>query len=233
MAMRTAVHRRIVRIALVGAGGLVAVLVLAQLALPTIAARIARDRIAKYGTVRSVSVSALPAIQLLWGSAQSASINAGSLRMSQSQADALLPQLRGIARVDLTADSLQIGSFRLRDARLRKRDAELYIVGTLGQSDLQSTLPAGVQARPLASAAGRVEMLVSGSVLGFGVSVRALLDAREGKLIAQPQGLPFAGLARITVFSDPGLAVQRFGLTILPDRAGEAAYGVRLTARLR
>jgi hypothetical protein len=231
MPMRIA-NRRLSRILLACAGGLLAVLLIAQLALPAIAARIARDRIAKYGTVRSVSVSALPAIQLLWGSAQSARISTGSLRMSQSQADALLPQMQGIARLDLSAASIQVGPFKLHSAQIAKRGAELYVQGTLEQSDLQSALPTGVQARPLASGEGSVEMLVSGSLLGVGASLHAVLGAQEGKLVAQPQGLPFAGLARITVFSDPRLSVQSFDLTILPDTGGQASYRVRLEARL-
>lgn len=212
---------------------LVALLVLAQLALPTIAARIARDRIAKYGTVRSVSVSALPAIQLLWGSAQSAQVKAGALRMSESQADALLPQMQGIARVDLDAESLQIEPFRLSDARLRKRGTALHVEGILTQSDLQAALPAGVQARPLASSQGSVAMQLSGSLLGFGVSVRAVVLADEGKLVAQPQGIPLGDLARLTVFSDPRLSVQSFGLTILSSEGQQARYRVVLTAHLR
>jgi hypothetical protein len=220
--------RRVRRVILLLVGGIVAVLLLAQLALPTIAARIARDRIAKYGTVRSVSVSALPAIQLLWGNAQSARVKAGALRMSESQADALLPQIQGIASVDLSAESLQIEPFRLSDALLRKRGAELHVEGVLTQADLQ----AGVQARPLASGQGSVEMRLSGSLLGFGVSVRALLLAGEGKLLAEPQGIPFGGLARVTIFSDPRLSVQSFGLTILSSQGGQARYRVVLTARL-
>jgi hypothetical protein len=217
---------------LASAAGLLAVLLLAQLVLPAIAARIARERIAKYGTVRSVSVSALPAIQLLWGSAQSARIRAGSLRMSQAQADQMLPQLQGIDRVDMSAASFQVGALKLHAAQLAKRGNELYVQGTLEHSDLQSALPTGVDARPLASAQGSVEVLVSGSLLGVAASLRAVLSAQEGKLIAQPQGLPFAGLARITVYSDPRLYLQSFDLTILPGHGAEASYRVRLTATL-
>ncbi|HVR04484.1 MAG TPA: LmeA family phospholipid-binding protein [Solirubrobacteraceae bacterium] len=226
-------RHRVRRIALVVAGGVLAVLVVAQLALPVIAARIARDRIARYGTVRSVSVSAWPAIQLLWGSAQSAHVRAGALSMSQSQADGLLPQMAGIERLRLSAESLQIGPFRLHDAELEKHGSDVTVEGVLEQSDLQAALPAGVQARPLASGRGAVEMLLSGSLLGVGVSVHAVVAAGEGKLVAEPQGLPFAGLARVTIFSDPRLAVRDFALTILAPAAGQARYRVQLAARLR
>ena len=55
------------RIAAGLAGAIALVLVLAQLLLPGIAASRISSRVGKYGTVESVSVSAWPAIELLWG----------------------------------------------------------------------------------------------------------------------------------------------------------------------
>lgn len=231
-------RRKLVRVALVAAGAIVAALVVAQLALPAIAARIARDRIARYGTVRSVSVSAVPAIQLLWGSAQSARVVAGSLDMTEAQVDSLLPQLSGIERVRLTAESFQLGSFRLHRVRLEKHGQELSVEGVLEPSDLQAALPAGVHAQLLAGGDGGAEVLLGGSLFGFGVTVRASLGVAEGKLIAQPRGLPFAGLAQITVFSDPRLYVESLDVTGPSGGgggSGEAdggSYRVQLGARL-
>ena len=83
------------------------------------------------------------------------------------------------------------------------------------------------------STGGVVEMRLSGSLFGFGASVLALLSVQGGALVAQPQGIPFAGLARITVFSDPHIAVQGFDLTSLPAGPhGEAGYALHLRARL-
>ena len=52
-----------------GSAGLA--LVLAQLFLPRIAASRISSRVGSYGKVSSVSVSALPAMELLWGDADS------------------------------------------------------------------------------------------------------------------------------------------------------------------
>ena len=228
-------RRRVPRVALVAAGAIAAALLVAQLALPAIAARIARDRIARYGTVRSVSLSAFPAIQLLWGSAQSARIVAGSLDMTEAQADSLLPQLSGIERVQLTADSFQMGAFRLQRVRLEKHGGELTLDGTLEPSDLRAALPAGVNAQLLGGGQGSAEVLLGGSLFGFGVTVRATLGVAEGKLVAQPRGLPFAGLAQITVFSDPRLQLQSLDVTSENggDGSGGESFRVRLGARLR
>ena len=55
-------------------------LVLAQLLLPRIAASRISSRVGRYGTVQSVSVSAWPAVELLWGHADSVRVKAGASR---------------------------------------------------------------------------------------------------------------------------------------------------------
>jgi hypothetical protein len=232
MASMRIARGRATRIVLVLAGGAVVVLAAAQLALPAIAARIARGQLAKYGTVRSVSLRAFPAIELLWGQAQSADIRAGDLRMSFSQFDGLLPRMRGIERIDMSADSLRVGPLRMSEVDTRKRGAELSTSGTITQADLQGALPAGVQARLVEGPGGEVEVRVSGSIFGVGVSVSALLGAQEGKLIAQPEGFPLAGLAHVTLFSDPGLYVQAVGLRPASNATG-SGYRLTLQAKLR
>lgn len=225
------VTRRPLRIALWVAGGLLVALVVAQLVLPGIAARIARDQIGKYGAVRSVSVRAFPAIELLWGRADSASVRAGDLRMSVSQLDGLMPRMRGIERLDMSASSLRVGLFGLRGVTVRKRGEELQLHGTIDRADVQSALPAGVQAQLAEDAQGAVEVRVSGSLFGVSATLSATLSAQDGKLVAQPQGIPFAGLARLTVFSDPHLYVQSVGLTRERGQAG-GSYTLTLRARL-
>lgn len=218
------------RVALVVSATVVVVLVLAQFILPAIAARIARDQIGKYGTVRSVRVRAFPAVELLWGHAQSATVQAGELRMSDSQFDGLLPRMRGIEKIDISADSFQLGPWRVRDMRAEKRGEEFEMHGRLTQADLQSALPAGVAANVVGSSEGGVEVRVGGSLFGVGASILARLSAQDGKLVAQPQGLPFAGLARITLFSDPRLAIQSFDLSAAQS---EESYALTLRAKLR
>ena len=61
---------------------MVLALALAQLLLPGIAASRISSRVGRYGEVQSVSVSAWPAVKLLWGSADSVTVRARSLRVS-------------------------------------------------------------------------------------------------------------------------------------------------------
>ncbi len=231
MGMRTGA-RKPVRMALWVAGGVLVLLVVLQLVLPGIAARIARDQIGKYGVVRSVSVSAFPAIELLWGHAESASVRAGDLRMSVSQLDGLMPRMRGIERLDLSATSLRMGQLKLRDVAVRKRAGEIELHGTIDQADVQGALPVGVQAQLAEDAQGAVEVRVTGSLFGVGATLSATLAAEDGRLVAQPKGIPFAGLARLTLFSDPRLYVESVGLRHEQGEAG-GSYAVTLRARLR
>ncbi len=221
--------RRSTRIALAAAGVVVLLLVLAQLLLPTVAARIARGQIEKYGPVRSVSVHAFPAIELLWGHAQSARIDTGELRMSVSQFDGLLPRLRSIERVDMTIAGLALGSLRAQHVHVSTRGDALQLQATVTTADVQSALPPGIQATLVPSpSGGGVAIHVTGSLFGIGASLLATLAAQEGKLIAAPQGVPFASFARVTVFSDPHVFVQDVALASGPG-AGDYTLTLRAT----
>jgi len=210
------------------AGTVVVVLVLAQLVLPALAASRIRARVGRYGTVLSVSVSAFPAIRLLWKSADSVTVRAASLHATPAQTASLLSEARGMHDLDLSAASVREGPLELHDASLRKRGDALSGEATLAQADVRAALPAGVEIQLLGSADGAVRVRVSGGLFGVGASVNAVVSAQDGKLVAQPQGLPFAGLARITLFSNPHVVVQGVSATAVPG-----GYRLTMTATLR
>ncbi len=83
------------RIAAFLAGAALLVLALAQLLLPRIAAERISSRVGRYGSVESVSVSAWPAVKLLWGSVDSVRVRARHLSLSPAQAAKLLWEARG------------------------------------------------------------------------------------------------------------------------------------------
>ncbi|MGD1058944.1 MAG: hypothetical protein ABR992_16185, partial [Solirubrobacteraceae bacterium] len=59
--------------------GLIVLLALAQVVLPRIAVSRIESRVGRYGKVQSVSVSAWPAVELLWGHVGSVHVRAKSL----------------------------------------------------------------------------------------------------------------------------------------------------------
>ena len=236
----TSRRRRATRIVLGTAGGIVAVLALAQLLLPGLAAQRVRSQLGRYGTVRSASVSAFPAIELLWGSAQSATLSAGALSMGVSQASELLWKARGVQRIDLHAESMRVGPLTMHHVSSEKRGEELYTSGSITEADLRAALPGSTAVQPLGSTPEGVEMRVSGSLFGVGASVDVLLSASEGKLVAQPRGIPFAGLVKLTLLSDPHMYVQAFDLSSPASAGGDPAgaegdssYLMRIWAKLR
>lgn len=232
--MRTS-PRKVVWIALGLAGGVVVVLGLAQLVLPRLAAQRVRSQIGRYGAVRSTSVSAFPAIELLWGDAQSATVSAGSLNMTPAQANELLWKSRGVQRVNMHAESMRVGSFTLHDASWRKRGDRLTMSGQLSEADLRSSLPGSTGFALVGSNASGVSMRVSGSLFGLTASVDVQLSAMEGKLIAQPEGVSFAGLVKVTLLSAPHMYVQSFGLTEAPSggESADSSYHMSIGARLQ
>ena len=74
----------------------------------------------KYGTVRSVSVTAWPAVELLWGRAGSVDVRAGKVQLSTAQMAKLLGEARGAESLYVTAESLKAGPLQLESATLQK-----------------------------------------------------------------------------------------------------------------
>src|SRR5271167_3644190 len=104
--------RRRRRLALLLVGGVVLALALAQVFLPRIAASRISSRLGRYGRVESVSVKAWPAVELLWGHADSATVRAGGLALSTAQTANLLWEARGFRDIDLTASSARVGRLK-------------------------------------------------------------------------------------------------------------------------
>jgi hypothetical protein len=226
----------------IGLAGIVLVLGVSQLVLPRIAARVLRDRVAKYGEVRSASVSALPAIQLLWGSADSARVDAGRIAISPHQLVQLLTESRAVGDLDVRASTVDLldpgfgaGVVSLSDAVLEKHREMLEISALLRKAALQAALPEGVQVGVLAGQGGSVQVHASGQLFGFRAALYADVEAVEGKLLLAPKNPLLAGLARITLFSDPRMAILGVSATPVGGESGgaQSAWRLRLRARLR
>ena len=194
------------RIAAGLAGAIALVAVLAQLFLPGIAASRISSRVGRYGTVESVSVSAWPAIKLLWGRADSVTVRAGRLTISPKQTAKLLWEARGAATMRVTAPLVQEGRLRLRDVSVRKRGSLLTAEAQMTQADVSAALPPGLSVRLLASSAGNVKVKATGGLFGLSASVEAVAGPNEGKLIARPLGFLLGGV-RLVLFSDPHVQV--------------------------
>lgn len=219
-----------VRITLWLVGALLALLVLAQVFLPKIAVSRIRSRVGRYGTVQSVSVSAWPALKLLWGSVDSVRVKAGSLTLSPAQAGKLLWEARGTGNMDVSAESVKVGPLRVSDASLRKRGSALTAQALASEADVRAALPAGFGVRLLRSEGGEVEVQATGGLFGVNASVNAVAGASNGKLVAHPLGFLIEGL-RLTLFADPHVFVEGVGASVEGEQP--LSYRLTMSARLR
>jgi LmeA-like phospholipid-binding len=183
----------------------------------------------RYGAVQSVSVSAWPALKLLWGDADSVDVHAKRLAMSPAQAAALLWEGRGVADMRLNAESVSLESLRLSNARLRKRGSALNAEALVSEAAVQAALPAGFGVRLLRSGGGQVEVQATGALFGVGASVNAVALAQEGKLVAHPLGFLLEAL-HLTLFSDRHVYVEGVGASVHGEHP--LSYALSMSARL-
>jgi hypothetical protein len=214
------------------AGAIVLVLVLAQVFLPGIAASRVRVRVGKYGTVRSVTVKAWPAVELVWGQAESVKVTAGSLRISPAQTVKLLEEAKGVKSMSLTAESVRIGPLRLRGVSFEKHGDALRGQAWISRAGAREALGKDVEVQLLSSHDGQVEVSASGGIFGVKASVDAVARAQEGKLVVHPLGFLLEGL-KLTLFANPHVRVEGVGAVAAVEPSGTAAgYGLSMWASL-
>lgn len=194
---------------------IVLLLVVAQLVLPGIAAHRLRDRLAKSGTVLDVQVDAFPAIELLWHQADHVVVRMATYTASQSALSHTLSQVGDVGSLDASANRLSTGLLTLRNATLHKRGSELTGTATITEADLRSSLPVLDSVQPVASAGGELTLQGTATLLGVTATVDATVRPQNGALIVSPD-VPFGGLATITLFSNPTIAVGGVAASPLP-----------------
>ncbi len=236
MALRSSRRRALIVASYVVAAP-VLVVVLAQAVLPTLAAHRVKAQVAKYGSVESVSVKAFPAIELLWGKADSVDVAAGSLSVPSSEVAKLLWESHGVSDVTMSARAATLtaiptlaNGITVTDLHTEKRGSEIRASASLTQRQLDEALPSGFRIEPIGSSNGQIEARASGGLFGVQTTIDAIVKVSEGRLVTQPKGLPFGGFVTLTLFSDPHLRVRSVGLSV--ERADPLTYGLSLRGSL-
>jgi hypothetical protein len=216
--------RRLIGIA--AAAVVLLVLVLAQLLLPGIAADQLRDRLDRNGKVVSVSVSAFPAIELLWHDADKVVVRLESYHSSIARLSRLLDEAGGVSTVDASAGVLTTGLLTVHNATLVKHGEQLTARASVSEVDLRAAVPFLQSVQPIASGNGQLILRGTGSLAGFSGSIDATVAAQNGKLVVVPN-IPFVGgLLTLTLFNDPRVRVV--GVAATPT-----ATGFTVSARAR
>jgi hypothetical protein len=216
------------RLAVLGVVVLVVVLLgVAQLVLPGIAAHRIRSQLDRYGQVRSVSVSAFPAVELLWHHADSVTVDLDSFRASGAALSDRLRQLHDVGTVHASAARATVGLLTVRDARLVKHGSSLVATARVTDADLKGALPIVRSVTPVASSGGQLTLRGTADVLGGSVAVDFSVRVSRGDLVVSPD-VPFGAVATVTAFAEPDVHV-----TGISAAAVSGGFTVRATATLR
>lgn len=213
------------RIAVGALGTAIGLLAAAQLVLPPLAERRVRDDLDDRGRVRSVEVSALPAVKLLWGRADRVEVRMDSYRSGQAPLADAVARAHATGELDARTAELRVGPLVLRDARLTKDGDRLDGTAILRETDLVAALPPYLDVRPVGADAGGLVLDGSATLLGASVRARARVRARDGAVVVEPEA---ALLPSLAVFSDPRVQVRQVG-----GRLGEAELALTASAALR
>jgi hypothetical protein len=217
--------RRIAALAVVAL--IVLVLGVGQLVLPGIAANNLRDRLARSGQVLEVQVHAFPAIKLLWHHADRVVIRMGTYRSAPGPLGNSLGQTADVGSLDASAREVHAGLLTLRNASLHKRGHTLTGTAEVTEADLRASLPILQSLTPVASGGGQLTLQGTASLFGVSATVDATVKAAQnGTLVVVPD-VPLGGLATVTVFSNPHVAVQSVSATSTPS-----GFTVTATGRL-
>jgi hypothetical protein len=229
--MRGGGPSRSTRVALSVVAGVVLLLVLAQVFLPLIAASRISSRVGKYGRVKSVSVTAWPAVKLLWGSVDSVNVQATSLTLTPAETAKLIWEARDVSEMHITAPLAKEGPLQLRDVSFHKHGNALSATALTSEADVKAALPEGFGVQLLSSEAGKVQVRASGGLFGVDASVDAVAEPSNGKLVVHPAGLLLEGI-QLTLFADPHVYVEGVGAIAVADGAAGQSYRLSMTARV-
>lgn len=213
---------------LAGGGVVVAVLalvVIAQLVLPGIAERRVRDELKTLGANSDVKVEAFPAVKLLFGQIDSVTAALGRSESSASEVADLLAMTDGIDELRISADAIKVSDLALGATTLTKDGDGLSARTSLRERDLRRFLPPGIRVRSISSRDGELALLGSFEAFGISLTGPARVSPEAGAIVLVPEGVPLAGLARVTIFSDPRVAVERLGAEQAQGRVELSAEG--------
>ena len=197
---------RIGRGILIGLGVLLLLVVVAQFALPPIAEKVVRESLEPPDRGVSVSLSSFPAVALLFGHADSATLHIEEARPSgRGGLEKLLARASHVDNLTSTVGKMYIGPLELTHVTFTKREAAVAAEAEVTRHAIDQILPGGVHVSATDVSEG-LRLTLSTSVLGHTVSFPAKLAATNGALEVAPD-LPVFDAVRISVFDDPGVVV--------------------------
>ncbi len=203
-------------------GLLCAALAAAQVLLPRVAEGRIRANLGEQSTGLKVDVHASPAIKMLLGKVDRVKIRADELRADDSPSappvDELLSRAGAISQLDVRIGEVQApAGVRVRDVAVRKDGDAISVRAGLDLARLKAVMPAGIDLKPLPAPDGEIRLGGSASPFGEKIGAGVRLIARDGAVVMQPEGLPFASLVSVPVFSSDRISVDGLGASPAGD----------------
>lgn len=106
---------------------------------------------------------------------------------------------------ELRVDELVRDGVTLRSVLIRRQGEAIAAQATLDPAALASVAPAGVRLHYAAQDDGSVVLEGKAEKFGLSVPVSVRVEAQDGRVVAQPQGVP---IDPVTLFDDPRLLVN-------------------------
>ena len=208
------------RRALLAVAGLVVLaLIAAQLLLPGVAEQRLKSDLERQASAVEVSVSAFPAVKLLFGRADDVTLDIANLRPDETGDEGeslpdLLAETRKGGKLDVHVKVLEDRLLRVEDVRLKKNGNALTAVVTLRKSDVDAALPAELELVDREVPNG---LAVAGSTDVFGELIEAeanIFADDDGSLVLEPSDDLLGELVSVPIFEDDRVAVDSISAQI-------------------
>jgi len=202
---------------------------LGQLILPAIAADRIRDSLASHATGVQVSVSATPALELLFGHADRVTVHIDRLYPLRKRAKlgSLFARMAGTDDLAVSVEHAVLGGVALQHIVLTKRGAQLVGRATVTRAAIEAALPLELQIAERSPNPQTLLLSASTNVLGHTVAGTAIVTVESGRLVIAPDN-PLLGFLHLTLFDDPRVDVQT-----LSARSDGEAYTFAATGRFQ
>jgi hypothetical protein len=187
---------------------------IAQLALPGIAADHVRDQLRKSGRVLDVEVRAFPALELLFHEADTVTVKMASYKTTTSHLTSMLHESDDAGTLHASAGVFTDGLLTLHNATLTKRGNTLVGSAQVLESDLTHAIPLVKSVTPVASSGGTLTLEGTADLPIVGqITVPFVVQVVNGALVAAPDIPIVGGLATLRLFSDPHLRIDSVSAT--------------------
>jgi proteasome lid subunit RPN8/RPN11 len=203
------------------------VLGLTQLLLPGIAAHRLRTSLLKNGHGVHVTLSAFPAIELLFHRADRVTVRIASLHSGSGHAGDLLANIRQVGSLNASIGTFDDDGLYLHDLRLTHGGNRISASAVITSRAIEQRLPIGLT---LTQASDGLVLSDKVNALGVHATVRAQITTHDGAIVIQPDLSGLAALAdgavRITLFRNPVLKVEH-----VSSSGHDGVYRLTATAR--